>query len=487
MKRLPTPLSLLALALAGCAAGPDYQAPAPVVPARWSGSVEPAPSAPEAWWTLFGDGELSALEARAAGANLDVRGAILRVAEARAQREAAAPARWPSVNATAGAERERISEKTAPASLLAAQASGKAAGVGGTSGAAPGFPNPFNQAQYGFDAAWEIDLFGGVRRSVEAADARARGAIEESRAARVTLAAEVARTYVDLRGAQARHGVAQRTVDTLRERLGLVRDERACGLGTDAALAAAQAQLAAAQAVLPDLERDEALAINRICLLLALEPGVLGAELAAPRPIPSPPSDVPAGLPSDLLRRRPDIRAAEESLHEATALVGVATADLYPRVTLTAGAGYQAQHGGDLGAWAARYASVGPALDLPIFDSGRRRANVRIEDARSRETAVLYARTVLGAVHEVENALASCREARLRQDSLALAATASGDALAIARQRHAAGLTSYSDVLAAERACEDADLALAQGAAALDTDIVVLCKALGGGWDISTP
>jgi NodT family efflux transporter outer membrane factor (OMF) lipoprotein len=483
MRLHPILLPAALASLAGCAVGPDAKAPKAELPARWEGAAAAeAPPAPDAWWTLFGDPELSSLVGRAAGANLDVRQAVLRVGEARAERDLATPARWPSLSASAGAERQRISEKTAPASLLASEASGRAAGVGGTAGPTPGFPDPFNQAQYGFDATWEIDLFGRVRRSVEAADAQARATEEESRAALVTLAGEVARTYVDLRGTQARRAIALQAIGTLGARLELAREVRASGYGTDADVAQAGALEAAARAQVPDLDREVALDINRLSLLLALEPGALRGELAGERPIPPVPPAVPAGIPSDLLRRRPDIRAAEERLHSATARVGVATADLYPRLTLTAGAGYQAERGADLGDWAARYASIGPALELPIFDSGRRHANIRLEDARARTAAVAYAQAVLNAVHEVENALAACREGRLRQAALSEAAAADRDALGLARQRYAAGLTAYGDVLAAERASQEAELALAQGTAALSTDVVMLCKALGGCW-----
>ena len=480
---------LLGAMLPGCTVGPDWARPKAEAPAKWTDTavasrpgqqnvVDQAPVAAAAWWTSFQDPTLTSLVERAAASNLDLRQAVLRIAEARAQRDIAASGQWPTLDATGSYTRQRVSDTTALTSLLSSFGSGH-----GVSAAPPGLQNPFNQYQYGFDASWEIDLFGRVRRSVEAADADNAASVEDSRDVLVSLVGEVARTYIDLRGAQLRLSILEANLKTQRDALDLARDRRNAGTGIDLDVANAAAEVASTQAKIPTVQTQIAVDINQLSFLLGREPDALRAELAAAAPVPPVPPQVPVGLPADLLRRRPDIRSAEAELHAATARIGVAVADLFPRLTLNADFGLQAARAGDLGNWASRFFSIGPSLDIPIFSGGRRQANVRLQDVKAKEAAVAYARTVLAAIHEVENALAAYGPEQSRRASLQTAVAQDRQALAVATQRYASGVTTFLDVLDAERNLEQAELSLADSTAAVSTDLVAVYKALGGGWD----
>lgn len=490
-------LALLGALVQGCTVGPDFLPPEAKTPAAWTNealtaaprkepvsAVDAASDPVPAWWTSFGDPLLTSLIERAAAANLDLRQAVLRIAEARAQRDIAGAAQWPSLSGNASYARERISEKTAMASLLSAfgAAPGSPA-AGGVSRALPGLQNPFGQYQYGFDASWEVDLFGRVRRSIEAADADAAATVEDGRDVLISLLGEVARTYIDLRGAQLRQSILEENIATQRDAFDLARDRRRAEMGNDLDVANAAAQVTSTQALLPAVKTRIIQDIDELSFLLALEPGALQAELAVAKPVPPVPPQVPIGLPSALLRRRPDIRNAEAQLHAATARVGFAVADLFPRLTLNANAGFQAQHFGDLSNWAGRYFSIGPTLELPIFDAGQRAATVRLQDTKAKEAAVVYARTVLAALHDVDNALAAYGPEQSRRASLEGTVAQNRDALMLAQDRYSSGVTNFLDVLDAERSLQQTELSLADSRMMVSIDLVALYKALGGGWE----
>jgi multidrug efflux system outer membrane protein len=480
---------LLATPLIGCTVGPDFKAPQADLPPAWRataarqpaaqvGQVTEAPADAVAWWTRFGDPELTSLVERAAAANLDAKAAVLRIAESRAQRDVARASQWPSLSMNASAQTIRLSESTPTGALFSK--TGKLPGLAGVS-----IPNPFQQDQLGFDASWEIDLFGRVRRSVEAADADTEASVEDSRAVRVAVLGDVGRAYIDLRGAQARRIVVVESIATAQDLLGLAGDRRRAGLSSEIDLARAAAETSNAQAQLPLLDRQISQDVNQLGRLLALAPGVLNAELDAAAPMPQVPPQVPIGLPADLARRRPDIRAAEQRLHAATARVGVAVADLFPRVTLGAQGGLQAQSLSTLTDWASRFVTAGPSLQLPIFDAGRRRATVRLQDVRTQGAALDYRRTVLAALDEVENALIAYAADQSRRASLAKTVDSNRSAVEMARQRYASGLGNFIAVLDAERSLQQGEIALNDSAAALSTDLVVLYRALGGGWEVN--
>jgi outer membrane protein, multidrug efflux system len=471
----------LTLFLVGCTVGPDFIRPhadtpntwtpalsRPVPTREWASAVSDKPIEVAAWWTTFQDPLLSSLIERAVVANLDVRQATLRVTEARALRDMAAAQHRPSLSANGAYTRQRISEKTATGSFLTK---------------APGLPNPADQFQYGFDASWEIDLFGRVRRSVEAADADTQASVEDRSDVLVTLLGDVARNYVELRSAQLRQSITTDNLRLQRDVLDFTRDRQQSGIGNDLDVSNAAAQAATTEAQLPTLENQITRSINALSLLLAREPGALRDELQLTQPVPPVPPEVPIGLPADIIRRRADIRGAEARLHAVTARVGVAVADLFPRLTLDVQVGFQALRFPDLTNWASRFVSVGPNLELPILDGGRRQATLRLEGVREQEAAVAYARTVLTALHEVENALITYSTEQSRRVSLEVAVAQNRDALTLARARYASGITNFLDVLDAERNLQQAELALADSTASVSINLVALYKALGGGWE----
>jgi NodT family efflux transporter outer membrane factor (OMF) lipoprotein len=295
----------------------------------------------------------------------------------------------------------------------------------------------------------------------------------------------VARSYIELRGTQLRKSVTDRSLATQSELYDLTRQRQAVGLTTDLDVANAGAQLDTTRALVPQLEREVTQDINQLSLLMGREPGTLRTELEAGRPVPQVPPVLPVGLPSDLARRRPDIREAEARLHAATARIGVAVGDLFPRLTLSASGGVQSQSASDLLKWASRFGAIGPTFEMPVFD-GSRWATVRLQNVRAQAAALDYERTVLTALHEVENALAAYKADRERGDSLTAAAAQSRDALNLARERYTGGVSSFIEVLDAERSLQQNELSVATNTTAISTDLVAIYRALGGGWEGST-
>jgi outer membrane protein, multidrug efflux system len=481
-----TVVLLAAAALGSCAVGPNFKRPDPAVPATWSATAQRADarraSATDAqpvslkWWQSFQDGELASLLERSVAANLDVREAVLRIEESRAQRAITAAAFWPSLGVNAGATRQRLSLNTPNGAIF------------GVTSAVPGLPqglivNPYNQFQLGLSASWEPDLFGRVRRSVEAADADTEGVVESEHDVLLALLGDVAQAYIDLRGAQTSLAIVQASLTTQRDLLDLTRQRREAGLTSDLDVQNAAAEVESSEAQLPTLERQITQDINQLSRLMTREPDGLRAELEAAHPVPPVPPLVPIGLPADLARRRPDIRRSEASLHAATARVGVAVAALFPSLTLNASGGWQTSGFAQLLETASHFSNLGATLELPIFDGGERRATIRLQDVRAQEAGIDYARTVLGALHEVENALAAYASDQQRRVSLAAAAESSRAALLLARQRYESGLASFIDVLDAERTEQQNELSAAQATTAVSSDLVSLYRALGGGWE----
>ena len=470
----------LAATLPGCAVGPNFTRPDPHVPPKWSpasasGPVNTEPQAVVTWWSTFQEPQLVSLIERSTASNLDLRAAVLRITEARAEREVASAAFWPQVDANASYTRQRLSETTTTGAQFTKFGSVQIPGV-----PASGFPNPYNQFQLGASASWEVDLFGRVRRSVEAANADLQASVEDQHAVFVSLCADVARNYIELRGAQLRRDVTDRSLATQKELYDLTRQRQAVGLTTELDVANAGAQLDSTRAQVPQLEREATQDINQLSLLMGREPDTLRTELETERPVPPVPPVLPIGLPSDLARRRPDIREAEARLHAATARIGVAVGDLFPRLTLSASGGVQSQGASDLLKWASRFGSIGPTFEMPLFD-GSRWATVRLQNVRAQEAALDYERTVLAALHEVENALAAYKADRDRGVSLAAAVEESRDALSLARERYSSGVANFIDVLDAERSLQQNELSAATNTTAISTDLVAIYRALGGG------
>jgi multidrug efflux system outer membrane protein len=467
--------------LASCTVGPNFVRPTPEVPPHWPTAIPESGVAERsadlrAWWSAFDDSMLTSLIERAAGSNLDLRTAVLRIDEARAQRAISSAAYWPKLSVDAAFSRQRLSETTPTGSLFSSVGNLHPPGGGGIS-----IPNPYNQYQLSANASWEIDLFGRVRRSVEAADANVQVSVEDQHAVWVAVLADVAQSYLELRGAQAKLHTAKENLATIEELLDLTRQRRAAGMTTYIDVSNATAQATATRAALPAFELQITQNINQLSQLLAREPEALRGELDSPAPLPSVPTDVPIGLPAELARRRPDIREAEASLHAATAQIGVAVADLFPRLTLAADGGFQSETAGKLLEWASRFGSLGPTLDLPVFDRGRWQT-VRLYDVRAQEAALAYQRTVLNALREVENAIAAFGADRQRRTWLDATVTENREALLLSRQRYETGLSNFIDVLDAERTLQQNQLSLADSTTAVTTDLVGLYRALGGGW-----
>ncbi len=514
-RALSTAAALLALLLAGCVVGPDYEKPAPPVPEAWSTPLEGGEAAGEPdiaeWWHVFGDPALDALVARALEGSLDLRMAEARIRESRAAEEISGADLWPALNASAGYKRlQNKKAESADASVnsstgLSAQGVSRShtLSAGGTSvSVAPDLTGAGNSRvtvnrgrtastpsrradlfQAGFDARWELDVFGGTRREIEAARASREAAGEDLRAVRVSLAAEVARNYFTLREAQASLDIAARNAALQRDSLDLVRARFEAGLTNELDVRAAETQVAVTESGLPGHAARVQYAIHRLGVLMGRAPGALQEELAPAADLPPAPPMVPVGLPSDLLRRRPDVRAAERDLAAATARIGVATADLFPKFALTGALSGQddALYGLKRGAnllW-----SVGPAVQWPVFDAGRIRANIRVQNARQEQALAAYEKAVLTALEEAENALVAYAREQNRLASLDQAVTAANGALTLAKDLHTQGLTDYLRVLDAERSVASAEAQRAQSRAAVLIHLAALYKALGGGWN----
>lgn len=453
--------------LNACTVGPEYKQSQPTVAPAWMG-VDPAVrgtrgtvsvATTEAatisrWWEQFGDPALSTLVQRAAAENLDVAAAEARVREARATRDAAAAGLSPQVDVNGSATRSR-SKQSGTANLFRA----------------------------GFDAAWEIDVFGGIRRGVEAADAQTRSAIEDARDVRVTVIAEIATTYCELRGAQRSLEFALKNLETQRNSLDVTSQRYGAGFVGGLDVANARAQVASTEARIPSIESQIRALTYALGVLVGREPGELTAEFAAHGDIPTPPATVPVGLPSDLLRRRPDIRRAEQDIHAAVARVGVATADLYPKFSITGSLGVQSGNVQGLGSLANRYWSIGPSVNWPLLDGGRIRSNIRFQEALADETGIAYKRTVLLALQDVETSLVSFGKEQERRASLVESVEANRKAVELANILYTAGRTDFLNVLNAQRSLLDVEDQLVQSTTLISTNLIAVYKALGGGWE----
>ena len=450
--------------MSGCTTGPDYKKPEVPLPEKWSESLEggeqaATPADDCQWWTGFSDPVLDSLVSRAVESNHDLRIAAARVREARAaERETEASLR-PQLNTSASYQRNRTQ-------------------------ATPGIAMPASDLfQAGFDASWELDLFGGVRRAKEASIAAREAAEENQRDTLITLVAEVARNYFELRSAQNRLDIANRNIRVQKDSLELVRSRFQAGLTNELDVKTAEAQLAISQSSVPGLETSAKWSIHRLGVLLGSTPGALQDELSPTAPLPAAPPEVPVGLPSELLRRRPDVRRAERDVAAATARIGIATSDLFPKFSLTGSFGHQSDTFGGLRLGASQFWSIGPGVRWPILDGGRIRANIRVQNARQEQVLAAYEKTVMTSLEDVENALVAYAKEQTRRASLSQAVDANRQALDIAKDLYTQGLVNFLNVLDAERSLFAAEEQLLQSKATVLMDLVSLYKALGGGWE----
>lgn len=459
--------ALCALLLGACAVGPDYREPPPVdTGSGWTQSAAAADAQDElsAWWTSLGDPVLDRLVAGALSDNLDLRQAQARIREARALRDRAAGGYAPSVDAGTSVTRRRQSGN-GPLPI----------------GSIPGLERDQTIYDAGFDAAWEIDLFGRTRRAVESAEASVQAAQADALDARISVAAEVARSYLTLRGAQRELAAREASVDTLQQTLDLVRRRLEAGDAAQADVDAAQSRLAAAAAGLPGIRaRLRASALGLGVLLGAPPERELALlDTAAPEIALAP---IPVGERADILRRRPDVRAAERRLAARTADIGVATAELFPKLSIGAGGGFQSLDVGNLFESASQTFSIVPLISWRVFDGGRVRAEIRASEARQQQAALAYEHAVLAALGDAERALSDYRLGLDAVQGRRAAVEAARRSYGHARARFEAGDIALADLLAEERVLRDAEDVYARTHTATAIDLVALFKALGGGW-----
>jgi NodT family efflux transporter outer membrane factor (OMF) lipoprotein len=485
---------LFAITIAGCTVGPEYKRPESKAPDHF-GEVAATKTVDVArWWTTFKDPTLNSLIDRAVAANLDLRLATARIRESRAQRGVVGADLWPDVNLGGSYNHSRGSEN-AFSFDSGSLGNGNGNGGGGNGGGGTGNPGVGNFAapgqeqdlyQVGFDANWELDVFGRVRRSIEAAEADTAAAIEDRRDTLVTLLAEVARNYVELRSFQRRLVIAKDNLKSQQDTLDLTRAKFRAQIISELDVTRSEAQVASTASQIPSLESQRNQAAHRLAVLVGQQPRALLDKLLARADasvIPAGPPEVPPGIPSEVLRRRPDVRRSERELAAATARIGVATADLFPRFSLTGSLGLQSQTFNDLGEYGSRFYSIGPSVSWPFFDAGRIRSNINVKTAQQEQALVRYEQSVLTALEDVENALVSYGKEQQKREQLQRAANANRRSVEMARQLYERGLTGFLDVLEAQRNLFISEDALVQSDATVSSNLVALYKALGGGWD----
>ncbi len=455
------------MALGACAVGPNYAPPTTRMPDRWNQDLIRGVSDGSAdirtWWALLNDPVLDGLIAHASRGNLDLKRSVSRLLEARAQVGLAAGEELPSIEAQGDLERGRLSK-----------------GVQEELGSSRQRTSTLYQS--GLDASWEIDLWGRISRNTESADATLQASLEDYRDVLVSIYADVATTYVEIRTLQARIDAAAGNVATQRQTLKLVQDRKRAGLASNVEIAQAQLNLATTEALIPQLRISLQQAVHRLGVLLGERPTALYDILAVHTRVPAAPSQVAIGLPADLLRQRPDIRSAERQLAAQTAQIGVATADLYPRFTLSGFLAFQKYgvssffNGDNIGY------GFGPTVIWNVFDGGRIRSNIAVQDARTEQALFNYEQTVLTGLRETQDALVAYGQQGERSDILARSVKAANDAVRLVTSLYVSGLTDFQNVQDQQRSKFQQDDAFAQSQGLVVQNLIALYRALGGGW-----
>ena len=465
---------LITSLLLGCInVGPDYKAPIVNVPKKWTGTPPIAQKKtlqPEQWWKAFNDPILDQLITDAIAANLDLKQALARVRDARAQRWITITAGLPTVSGTSNATRRFNNYSSS--SQAGPQSTGGAFGIG---------DQIINIFQLGFDSQWEVDIFGGERRAIEAADANIDSEIENSRNVLISLLAEVAGNYIELRTNQQLIVITRNNVNSQRDTVKLNQIRQQAGFSSMLEVAQAESQASTTEAFMPVYETVVKQSIHALSILLNREPNALSSRLNNLGSIPVMPTVAITDLPSELLLRRPDIRRAERQMAKANADIGVATAELYPRVNLSAFVGLQNAQISDFTPMGKSW-DTASSLTLPIFNWGRIKANIKSKNALFDLAFLSYQSAVLTAFKEVEDALVAYANEQQRYRSLELAVNASLLSVKMANERYDHGLTMFLDVLQAQESLFQAQRNLADSKAQLSTDLIILYKALGGGW-----
>ncbi|MGB8992894.1 MAG: efflux transporter outer membrane subunit [Desulfobaccales bacterium] len=465
----------MAAALVGCAVGPDYRPPETKVPDNWNGQEVVTKNTPSktttnpaelvAWWSNFKDPTLSSLVEMAIRANLDVRLAEARIRQARASMGVAGAPLYPEVDASALYQRSQGSSEVGGGGAIA------------TAGAAR------NLWQAGLDASWEIDIFGGTRRGIEAAGADLQAAVEDRHDVLVTLVGDVGNNYINLRGLQQQIDIARENLKAQKRNADIIQKRHDAGFVGGLDVANAKAQVATTEATIPVFESSARAAIYSLGVLLGREPAALEKDLIKQAPTPPTPPEIPVGLPSELLRRRPDIRRAEAQLHAATARIGVATADLFPKFNLAGSFGFSASDVTRIDRWTSNFWSWGPTVTWPIFAGGRIYWNIKVQDALQEQALLTYEKTVLTALKDVETALVAYAKQQETRKSLSEAVVNNRKAVGLSMTLYLAGKSDFLNVLIAQRSLFATEDALAQSTRTVDTNLIALYKALGGGWE----
>jgi len=506
---LPRPhllgLTALTLSLAGCEMGPNFVSPHAAVPAAYiTDAPAAAANAPPfvsgdpvdpAWWNSFNDPELTKLEALAVSQNLDIQIASERLLEAEAQAQITGAALYPTLGGAASYTREGPSKEgifaafgsaggasTSAASV--ASGANTASGGGAFSGASI---SALNLYQYGLQSMYDVDLWGKNRRAVEAAIAAARSSEEARRASLLNVEAQVASNYIQLRGTEAVLAITQQNLGFANQLVDLTVERENAGLTTALDVANARATQAQIESQIPGLTAQRDTLIAQIGLLLGVTPETLPAALVTAAPVPLTPPTVPVGLPADLLRRRPDVREAEQSLHEATAETGVAVASFFPDLSLSGSVSLQALQFKNLNEFKAITYAVGPDLTIPLFEGGQLRGQLSLRRAQQQEAAISYARTVLTAFTQVDIALVAYTQEHATLAALTTDSQQAHIALGLAEDQYKEGLADYLSVLDAQQSYLQAQQSQAQAVEAVANDLVTLYQALGGGWEQSFP
>jgi NodT family efflux transporter outer membrane factor (OMF) lipoprotein len=462
---LPWIILAAMLTCAGCfAVGPDYKPPEIAAPAEWSNNLRGGVNAaePEAetlakWWTTLGDEDLSSLMERAALANIDLKKAQARIREARGRRGIAAAGLFPSLNLGGSSTVSRSSEDT-------------------------GSGERRELYRTGFDATWELDVFGGVRRSIEAAQADLEASAADYEDVLVSLFGEVALNYVEARTFQTQLQVAEENLKAQAETLQLTEWRFAAGLVSSLDVEQAKTNLESTRSQLPKLRSNIEAAKNRLAILLGGFPGTLEAQLAARKPIPEAPLEIAVGVPAEVLRRRPDVRRAERQLAAQTARVGVATADLYPKFSLPGSIGLEALAANRLFSAGNQAWTLVASFTWAVFKGGAIRQNIEVQNALQEQALQQYEATILTALEDVENSLVAYAEEQDRRDTLAEATQAAQRSAELARDQYASGLIDFQTVLDSERSVLSFQDQLAQSKGEVTSNVIRLYKALGGGW-----
>ena len=454
--------------MAGCAVGPDYVEPELESPDAWQNAAaeDVLADAPviQNWWAAFGDAMLDTLIVQAQESNLDLEMAVSRIREARAYHQITGGAYWPQVGMSGDGVRAKTPDFYAP-----------------------GGDNPVNNWEFGMGASWEIDVWGKNRRARESTGAALQSSIEDYRDVLVSLYAEVATTYIDVRSLQTRLDFALSNVESQRETMDVVTAREEAGLVPLLDVTQARSNLANTEATIPQLEVVLEAALNRLAILLGQAPGTIDVQLKDHTGMPSPSTDLTMALPAELLRRRPDVRRSERDLAAQSARIGVATAELYPSFSLNGALALRAPQFGDLGQSGAFGWSFGPEVKWNLFTGGKIRGQIKVEEARTEQLLAAYELTVLGALAEVENSLVALRQEEIRRDLLMIAAESAQQSVELVNTQYVSGLTDFQNYLDAQRVLFSQQDQLAKSQGQVLANLITLNRALGGGWSLDDP